>query len=432
MDSVVYGAQSPPNSTACDTCSDLCSTIPPEGSTYPLCYQGSPNATRDEYNYDPENPSDSVPVCSTCSANGFPYFIQYDLYYPGVEIWSNENPLCTLLAATNIGVLVGEGTMQGWSCNGLTPTSDYCDGWTGVSCNASSPFPLNTSVTSLLLPELGLTGTLPSELVGLNYMTSLGLAHNSLNGHLIALTSELLVLDVSYNSLSGAIPDSIGSLYALQTLNLASNGLSQPLPAVLGHFPNVYSMNFSSNFDLVGTVPAEICGDFELTYLNVGNNPSLGCYSNCLTSVSELVVNDAENNCLDDLIAAEGTALCDLYQATNIPALVGSGVLGGWNCTATGEPVGDFCSWFGVYCGISVPDDGRVQIDDILELNTTVYELNLPFLGILGTLPSTLGQLSYLNILNLEGNQLHGSLSPEFNSFRKMTNAILNTSKLHL
>lgn len=425
-----YGAQAPVNTTACTSCNDVCSTIPPAGSTYTLCNQGSPNATRDEYNYDLDNPSDSVPVCSTCSENGFPYYYMNNLFYPDVEIWSNENPLCALVAATNIPDLVTAGSLQGWDCSGMTTTSDYCSGWTGVSCNASQPYPLNTSVTSLNLAQQGIIGTLPTQLVELYFLTSLDLSHNSLNGQLSTnFTANLLVLDISYNSFTGAIPDSIGYIYAAQRLNLASNDFSDQIPANLGLLQHAVSMNLSSNFNLVGSVPAELCADISLTYLNVGNNPSLGCYSNCLTTVNTLIVDNPANNCLNDLIDAEGAALCDLYQATNIPTLAAEGAFSGWNCTSAGIPIGDFCSWFGVACGITVPHGGSVLIDDILELNTTVVALNLPFLGLQGTLPGSMGQLSYLNVLNLEGNALHGALSPELNSYARLTTAVLNGSK---
>jgi hypothetical protein len=431
IENEVSGSQSPANTTACSSCSSVCSTVPPSGSTYPLCYQGTPNATRDEYNNDPDNPSDSVPVCSTCSSNGFDYFVANEQLYADVEVWSNENPLCALMAATNIGALVTAGSMQGWSCNGMTATSDYCNGWTGVSCSNVTTYPMSTTVSSLALGGLGITGTLPPQLVGLNYMTSLDLSRNSLNGPLTNLTTQLLNVDLSHNSFSGSIPEFMGYIYSALSMNLASNSFEQQIPSTLGLLQHMNSLNLSSNLNLFGSVPSEICADQLLTFLDVGNNPSLGCYSNCLTTVTVLVVTNAEDNCVNDLIAAEGAALCDLYQATNIPSLAAAGMaeVSGWNCTDAGQPIGDFCAWAGVSCGISVPDDGRVQVDDILEMNTTVVDLSLPFIGLQGTLPSSLGQLSYLNSVNLGGNLLHGGLSPEYNSLSRLVSASFNQSK---
>jgi len=108
---------------------------------------------------------------------------------------------------------------------------------------------------------------------------------------------------------------------------------------------------------------------------------------------------------------AQGIALCDLYAATNIGELVDQGIMGGWDCNS-GTPVTEICSWFGVYCG----DEKEGVFDDIVVLNTTVVEMNLGYLGIEGTIPSSLYQLSYLFSLNLAGNSFEGTIPTTISS----------------
>jgi len=169
---------------------------------------------------------------------------------------------------------------------------------------------------------------------------------------------------------------------------------------------------------LTGSVPSQFCSDMALTYLDI-QNTDIYCYSKCLDDVNTLLPGDA-NSCYVEFVAAEGPALCDLYASTNIPTLVEQGIMGGWNCT-NGQPVGEFCDWFGVYCGIDKSDDPAGGFaDDIIVLNETVYEINLPSLKIEGTLPSSLSVLSYLLVLNVPDNNITGSIPPEFGNLRKL------------
>ena len=65
-----------------------------------------------------------------------------------------------------------------------------------------------------------------------------------------------------------------------------------------------------------------------------------------------------------------------------------------WNCSASGEPQGPVCNWFGVGCDI----DG------------VVTSLSLSDLYLTGTLPSSIGYLSGLQSLNLSENFLSGTI----------------------
>ncbi|XP_054817747.1 LRR receptor-like serine/threonine-protein kinase RGI1 [Prosopis cineraria] len=70
-----------------------------------------------------------------------------------------------------------------------------------------------------------------------------------------------------------------------------------------------------------------------------------------------------------------------------------------------------FCNWFGVTCD---PNNERVRI------------LSLPDLGLEGTLPLQIGNLSFLEKLELQSNNFHGGLPKELLQLRKLE--ILNLS----
>lgn len=72
----------------------------------------------------------------------------------------------------------------------------------GVSCND------NGDVTSIVLPDLGLSGSLPAELGFLSHLTTLDVKRNKISGKLPAELrfAPLELLDVAENSISGYVP----------------------------------------------------------------------------------------------------------------------------------------------------------------------------------------------------------------------------------
>ena len=80
----IVTADQPPyyNSTACDTCTDVCSAVTPTNisdTTTPaptICYQGDPTDENFAYNYDVDIPSNAVTACNTCIYNNYTFFVK--------------------------------------------------------------------------------------------------------------------------------------------------------------------------------------------------------------------------------------------------------------------------------------------------------------------------------------------------------------------
>ncbi|CAL9762604.1 unnamed protein product [Musa acuminata subsp. burmannicoides] len=79
-----------------------------------------------------------------------------------------------------------------------------------------------------------LTGEIPVEIGSLSALQTLNLSRNNLVGQIpttIGATKSLETLDLSFNKLSGDIPQSLSDLYYLNHLNLSYNNLSGVIPS---------------------------------------------------------------------------------------------------------------------------------------------------------------------------------------------------------
>ena len=116
--------------------------------------------------------------------------------------------------------------------------------WYGVTITGKG------RVTQLKLTQNNLVGTIPSSI-----------------GNLTALTK----MDLWSNKLSGSIPSSIGNLTALTYLSFDTNQLTGLIPTEIGNLTNLTFFDPALN-QLSGTIPSTINNLTKLTYLNTGAN----------------------------------------------------------------------------------------------------------------------------------------------------------------
>lgn len=117
---------------------------------------------------------------------------------------------------------------------------------------------------------------------------SIDLSSNNLTGSLpdeIGNLEVLWTLNLYNNELTGEIPVSIGKLTELRNLDLSQNQLTGGLPSELGNMQNlVYS--YLSNNQLTGTVPESLGRLTSLEYMNFGKNMLSGDLPQAVTSSS--------------------------------------------------------------------------------------------------------------------------------------------------
>lgn len=204
----------------------------------------------------------------------------------------------------------------------LNATTNHCE-WTGVTCqtihldqmnhcgvetsisssssSSAEPVPV---VTRLELPYSHLTGTLPVQLIELQYLTILHLSNNHLVGSIPAELVQLSHLQVVYlqqqqQGLTGPIPylhsvrelvlssnQLTGSLQftseSLQLLDLSDNLLTGTLPERLNLLTALNFLVLSQNA-LTGTLP-DLRGMSHLRLLDVSDNALTGTVNELLPS----------------------------------------------------------------------------------------------------------------------------------------------------
>ncbi|CAK9157811.1 unnamed protein product [Ilex paraguariensis] len=122
-------------------------------------------------------------------------------------------------------------------------------------------FPSNGSMIYLDLSYNSLSGTIPNSLGSMNFLQVLNLGHNNLTGNIPFSFGGLKgvgVLDVSHNNLQGFIPGSLVGLSFLSDLDVSNNNLTGSIPSG-GQLTTFPASRYENNSDLCG-VPLPPCG----------------------------------------------------------------------------------------------------------------------------------------------------------------------------
>ncbi|XP_054786153.1 receptor protein kinase-like protein At4g34220 [Prosopis cineraria] len=143
--------------------------------------------------------------------------------------------------------------LESWNYNDDNPCL-----WNGVTCDEIEDPGTMLRVTSLVLPNSQLLGSISEELGNIPYLRRLDLSRNLLNGSLpssIFNSSELRVLSLASNVISGELPDLVGQLKNLQVLNVSDNAFAGSVPENLTALKNLTFVSLRSNY-FSGQVPS--------------------------------------------------------------------------------------------------------------------------------------------------------------------------------
>ncbi|KAF3788746.1 putative LRR receptor-like serine/threonine-protein kinase [Nymphaea thermarum] len=148
--------------------------------------------------------------------------------------------------------------------------ANHCS-WLGVSCSPST-----NTVTGLNLQSQNLSGQLPPSLCDLADLTVLDLSNNNnFSGGIpssLFRCSSLVFLNLSQNYFGGPIPDGVGLLARLQTLDLSNNNFVGDVPAGLSRLSALRFLYLNDNL-LDGLISPEIGNLSSLEELKLTNNP---------------------------------------------------------------------------------------------------------------------------------------------------------------
>nr|GLL45204.1 probable inactive receptor kinase At2g26730 [Ipomoea trifida] len=151
--------------------------------------------------------------------------------------------------------------------------------WVGVECDANRSF-----VFALRLPAVGLMGDIPADTLGrLSQLRVLSLRSNRLTGSLPRDFSNLVHLRSLYiqdNRFSGEFPASLAESTRLVRLDLSSNNFTGAIPFTVNNFTNLTRLYLQNN-GFTGKLPAINLP--ELSDLDVSNNRLDGEIPNTLS-----------------------------------------------------------------------------------------------------------------------------------------------------
>lgn len=314
------------------------------------------------WDYENTNPSGNMTLTLTTTANEKCVVVKPAkafkpgvLYTSAIEIDTLSKPitiserdvLMTLYNSTNGG---------NWKDNKNWGSDLPLNEWRGVFLNE------NGHVKILSLVNLGLDGTLPSELGQLRELEVLELPANNLYGEIpsslgelsrlqrlllsqnklsgsipeaILTLPDLLQLNLGLNQLTGSIPKGINQLKKLKILQLYSNQLSDSIPSSIGTMSNLETIQLSEN-KLSGSIPKTLGNLPNIEYLVLYSNQLEGSIPTQLGALNPKVIIDLSNNKLSGTLPVELANISEgsLYlgvnnltgtipaQYSNVPSLV--------------------------------------------------------------------------------------------------------------
>lgn len=186
---------------------------------------------------------------------------------------------------------------SGWKDQtGWMTSAGYCS-WKGVRCIDGDL--TNGKIKSITLDGNGLTGTLPTELTGLDYLMIISLKNNQIGGTLpteLAQIKDLRFLLLQDNAIRGTLPTEFGAFQSIRDLDLGKNDLGGSIPPLLEKSFTMKRLRLNNN-NFEGTIP-ELDGFGNLAELNLQNNKLKGNLPSSFAKLTSLVDLKLSNNTL--------------------------------------------------------------------------------------------------------------------------------------
>ncbi|XP_076958442.1 leucine-rich repeat receptor-like tyrosine-protein kinase PXC3 [Bidens hawaiensis] len=299
-----------------------------------------------------------------------------------------------------------------WNEDKLKNTSSYCS-WPHITCNSNQ------------------------------FVEKVVITHQNLEGNitLISRLKSLKWLDLSFNTLHGPIPKSLGNLFDLEFLDLSYNKFDGSIPIELGLLKNLKFLNISNNL-LIGSIPNELKGLVKLQDLQVYTNNLDGKIPTWVGNLSNLRVFNAYENELRGKIPENLGAFSELevlnlhsnYLEGSIPeSLFANGKLEVLILTqnrlngSLPDSVGK-CKGFS---SLRIGDNeltGNIPKEIGNLGNLEYFEVDNNNLS--GEIVQEFGQCSNLKLLNLASNGFSGIIPPVFSEMNNLEEFIVSGNDL--
>jgi len=125
----------------------------------------------------------------------------------------------------------------------------------------------------------------------------------------------VIELKLDENQLEGSLPDEIGVLLSLESLNADDNSITGSIPSTIGNLINMIEIDIDTNY-LGGTIPDEIYNLSELQILDIDTNTFTGTISSDIRKLEKLFYVQLSYNYFSGTIPEEFSNLSHLIVLT--------------------------------------------------------------------------------------------------------------------
>ena len=242
--------------------------------------------------------------------------------------------------------------------------------WQGVTVENGRVVGLNLGSENGI--SVGLIGSIPTEISNL---------------------TDIRVLSLENNQITGLLPDDWSELTNLQELLLSNNQFTGELPSNWSSLQNLVNLQLSYN-KITGTLPSTWSSLVNLKYMSMDNNQLSGPLPDSWSSLLNLNELSLNSNLLSGSLPQSWSSLINLYDLRLSNNLFSGSLPSSWSSLK------------------------NMQL------------LNISDNQIAGSLPSTWSSLINLYDLRLSNNQLSGTLPSSWSSFVNLEQLMLNNNKL--
>ncbi|KAK4492891.1 hypothetical protein RD792_000216 [Penstemon davidsonii] len=145
---------------------------------------------------------------------------------------------------------------------------------TGLLSKSIGSGNLSTSLESFIASSCRISGTIPNEIGNLSNLISLDIGDNELNGIIpstLGKLENLQRLDLNGNKLQGSIPNSFCNLRNMYLAELSGNRISRQLPTCLGNLLSLRELYLANNA-FSSKIPSTLWSNEYIQIINFSNN----------------------------------------------------------------------------------------------------------------------------------------------------------------
>ncbi|KAF8034299.1 hypothetical protein BT93_C0558 [Corymbia citriodora subsp. variegata] len=269
------------------------------------------------------------------------------------------------------------------------------------------------NLSQLYVYQTNVLGSIP-QAVSATKLSVIHLSFNNLTGNIpedFGKLENLSILNLQYNQLSGGIPEGIGRLPAWSDVRLSNNILLGTIPTNFGKFSPLRRFEVAFN-NLTGALPEQLCHGGMLFGLDVSYNSLSGELPESLGNCSTLSVAMLNDN------GFTGNVPGGLWKSPNLAALFLSGN------GLTGELPEELSPNLTRIEMSNNKFSGKIPTTVSSWRNLVVFDASTNLLS--GMVPTELTELASLTTLLLGQNELSGNLPTTIVSWKSLTTLFLS------